>query len=96
MSGLFRVHIITPEGIMFNQDALSLIVPSQLGYLGILANHAPLAANLVKGRISVSDDSNRSAAFDIEGSGFIEVLKNKVTLLLDSSIRIPLSPPYKS
>jgi F-type H+-transporting ATPase subunit epsilon len=78
----FHVDIVSPEKIIYSQEALSLVVPAELGYMGILANHAPLVARLVKGKITLKDNSKETKFFDVPGSGFIEVLKNKVTLIL--------------
>jgi len=83
MEKLFHVSIITPEKIIYDSQASSLIVPAALGYLGVLANHAPIIANLVPGRISIRDSSGKLTAIDSKGKGFLEVLKNNATLLLD-------------
>ncbi len=86
MSNLFQVDIVTPQGLTFSQEIASLIVPSELGYLGVLCNHAPLVASLAKGKIIIKDNAGNTKVFSIDGQGFIEVLKNKVSLILDSKI----------
>jgi F-type H+-transporting ATPase subunit epsilon len=88
MGKLFHLNIVTPEGIVYNKDILSLIAPSGLGYLGILADHAPLVANLAKGKVTLTDDTHKSTTFEVKGEGFIEVLRNNVTLLVDSRVVI--------
>jgi F-type H+-transporting ATPase subunit epsilon len=85
VSSIFHIDIVTPAGIAYSGEAVSLVVPSQLGYLGVLANHAPLVARLDKGRIIIRDNANRTKIFKSENQGFIEVLKNNVTLTLDSA-----------
>jgi len=62
----------------------SLIAPGELGYLGVLANHAALITNLIPGKISFRDGSNKLTTIDSKGKGFLEVLNNNATLLLDS------------
>jgi F-type H+-transporting ATPase subunit epsilon len=86
MSQQFKVDIITPEKAVYRGEAVSLIVPAELGYLGVLANHAPLIAHLKKGKISLRDGAGRASLFYSEGKGFMEVSKNKVTLILDSAV----------
>ncbi|MCX5714929.1 MAG: hypothetical protein NT033_09080 [Candidatus Omnitrophica bacterium] len=88
MEKVFHVEIVTPAGLAYSKDIVSLIVPAQMGYLGVLANHAPLLCNLRKGKITLIDSSRKSVDLETKGSGFIEVLKNKVTILLES----PISP----
>lgn len=88
MAAIFDVNIVTPERIAYEGRAISLIVPAELGYLGVLANHAPLVANLTRGTITVRDSSGNTRTFGCPGRGFLEVARNTATLLLDS-IDIP-------
>lgn len=83
MEKLFQVNIITPEETVYKGEVLSLVVPAELGYLGVLVNHAALVTNLVPGRISFRDALGNLKTLDSKGRGFLEVLNNTVTLLLD-------------
>ena len=83
MESLFHVDIMSPEKIIYSADAQSLIVPAELGYMGILANHAPLVASLTKGKITLKDSSSSRKTFDVHKKGFIEILKNRVTIILN-------------
>ena len=83
MSKTFSVSIITPEKQIYQGKAVSLVVPAALGYLGVLADHDCLAANLVEGKIVVSEEAGNKVGFYSPGKGFLQVLKNKVTLLLE-------------
>ena len=80
------MDIVTPKKIVYSADAVSLIVPAQLGYLGVLAGHTPLIARLKKGKIILRDSSAKTVTFYCEGRGFMEVLKNRATLILDSAV----------
>ncbi len=83
---LFKVDIVTPEKTIYSGSGFSLVVPSESGYLGILADHAPLIANIVPGRIILKKDPIEALSITVKGKGFIEVLENKVNLLLDSVV----------
>lgn len=83
MAKTFSVSIITPDKVVYKGKAVSLIVPAALGYLGVLADHDALAANLVEGKIVVSEESGNKTNFYSLSKGFLQVLKNNVTLLLD-------------
>ena len=83
MEKQFQVNILTPEGKIFEGKITSLIVPAALGYLGVLADHAPLIANLTPGAISFREATGRRRAVHNKGKGFIEVARNKATLLLE-------------
>ena len=88
MEHSFYVDIISPEKKVFEGEISSLVVPAELGYLGVLANHAPLVANLVPGKISFRKASGEQTVIRSQGKGFLEVLKNKVVLLLEKSDRL--------
>ncbi len=76
----FQLTIATPDGVVFDGEVTSLVVPAAEGYLGIWANHAPLVATLREGRLTyrLSDGAERSGSV---GGGAIEVLQNRATLL---------------
>ena len=79
----FKVDILTPQERIFEGTAFSLVVPAALGYLGVLANHAPLIANLSPGKITYQEKQGRQSVIYNKGKGFIEVLNNKATILLE-------------
>ena len=85
MSEHFRVSILTEEEAVYDGDVRSLVVPAELGFMGVLADHAPLAARLKPGRIVLKTfPSDETKIFNSSGYGFFEVLNNKATLLLDA------------
>ncbi len=80
----FHVSMLTEDRTVYEGEAVSLVVPAELGLLGVLADHAPLVAHLVPGKIVLEKDgSAQPLVFYSEGKGFLEVSKNKATLLLD-------------
>ena len=85
MAKSFNLSIITPDKIAYEGKAVSLVVPAALGYLGVLADHRPLIANVVSGKITLTEESGKTLTFHYKDKGFLEVLKNNVTLLLNSA-----------
>ncbi len=85
MTHLFHVNILTVEGTVYEGTISSLQAPGEIGYLGVLANHISLATNLVPGKITVRNDRGQTKVFHSKGKGFLEVIKNDATILLDSS-----------
>lgn len=84
MVNQFDLTIITPEKTVYQGKAESLVLPCENGYLGVLANHAPLMANVVKGEVNlVVDRTQQPLNYQIKTKGFIEVYNNNVTLLLN-------------
>jgi len=80
---MYKLIIVTPEERFYEDEVNSLIAPGSLGYLGILTDHAPLITELVPGKLTVKDTKGQEKTFALSG-GFLEVLKNNVTILADS------------
>jgi len=80
---MFKLTAVTPEKIVFEQDAASIIAPGSEGYLGILSNHAPLITPLMPGSLQIKDADNKESELFISG-GFLEVSNNVATILADA------------
>ena len=83
MDKSFTLEIITPNRTVFKGSVTSLVAPAALGYLGVLANHAPLTTALTPGKITWKDVSGQAATLRCAGAGFLQVHHNQVTLLAD-------------
>jgi F-type H+-transporting ATPase subunit epsilon len=83
MARRFKVEIVTPEKIVFSEEAESLVVPAERGYLGVLAGHAPLLCTLRAGEISIRGEKGE-VHFSTAG-GFMEVTPQKASLLTESA-----------
>ncbi len=79
------LEILTPEKKLFSGDVYGVQMPGISGSFEVLDRHAPLVSALKAGRIKVlRDKQNHSAFYDIQG-GFVEVLNNKVTVLVEGA-----------
>lgn len=78
----FKVQIVTREKTIFSDTATSLILPGGLGYLGVLAHHAPLVSTLGKGTVTIKKSDGTEQTFNVE-NGFVEVFRNNVTIFPD-------------
>lgn len=79
------LEIITPERIVYTDSLVNYVsVPSKEGILGILPNHAPLFALLTEGELKIVKD--RQEIYLSIGGGFIEVSRNKVTILVTRAV----------
>ena len=80
----FNLEILTPKKRFFSGSVSSLVAPGALGYLGVLANHAPLVTTLMPGKVVYRGPSGSATTLQSAGAGLLEVNHNKVTLLLDA------------
>ena len=81
-----NLEILTPERKVFSDDVYGVQLPGIAGLFEVLDRHAPLVSALKAGKLKVlKDKNNHFVYFDIQ-SGFVEVLNNKVTVLVEGAI----------
>lgn len=73
--------VLTPDKEIFNGEIISVQVPGISGKFEILNNHAPIVSALTSGSIRIIAKDGSKNSFKIK-KGFIEVLKNEVSLLV--------------
>lgn len=81
-----RVRVLTPEGSVFDDEAVMVVAPSVLGEIGILARHAPVIADLKIGetRITLTDDTKVVIA---STKGHMAVEEDQVLILAEQAER---------
>ena len=77
-----QLRVVTAEGQALSDEAVSVVAPGALGYLGILSNHAPLVTTLQPGKLLWRRPSGERLVSHLAG-GLLEVTKNQVTILTD-------------
>ena len=78
----FHLEIITPDEQVYSGRVTSLVAPCAEGYLGVLKDHAPLLALAVDGKITFRKDTGETTVLNNKSTGFLEVNKNQVSLIL--------------
>jgi F-type H+-transporting ATPase subunit epsilon len=80
------LEILTPEKKLYSGDVYGVLLPGITGLFEILDKHAPLVSALKKGTLKIlKDKSNKNAETYTIQSGFVEVLNNKVTVLVEGA-----------
>jgi F-type H+-transporting ATPase subunit epsilon len=83
-----NLEILTPEKKLFSGEVYGVQMPGISGSFEVLEKHAPLVSALKAGRIKVlKDKQNHFSFFEIQG-GFVEVLNNKVTVLVEGATTV--------
>jgi F-type H+-transporting ATPase subunit epsilon len=89
-----NLEILTPEKKLFSGEVYGVQMPGISGSFEVLERHAPLVSALRAGRIKVLKDKASGSGgqshfsfFDIQG-GFVEVLNNKVTVLVEGATTV--------
>ena len=76
-----KITVLTPDKEIFKGEITSVKVPGTGGEFQVLKNHAPIVSSLSKGKVAITKADGGKFNFSIE-KGFIEVLRNEVSLLV--------------
>ena len=79
------VEVLTPEGEVFEGEVQQVSTRTEVGEIGILANHAPLLAALQPAelRLHVSDSETKRYA---QAHGWLQMFGNRARLLVEEAI----------
>ena len=84
MANIYPLEIVTLKQTAFSEDVECVTVPGGLGYLGVLAGHAPLLTNVEAGVISIKLPGSEDLKMAV-GEGFLVVTPQGTTLLVDTA-----------
>lgn len=80
---MLKVSVISPERVLFEGEAASVVAPAFDGEVGILTDHAPMMTLLGKGALRLGG-GGADRRFDIEG-GFLQVIENNVRIVTEKA-----------
>ena len=82
-----QLEILTPERKLFAGEVYGIQLPGIAGSFEILEKHAPVVSALGRGTMKVLKDKTgqNNTRYSIEG-GFMEVIQNKVTVLVEGAV----------
>jgi len=81
----FPVEVLTPEGLVFSGEVEMVSTRTEVGEIGVLANHAPLLAMLAPAelRLHMSESEIKRYA---QGEGYLQVHSNRALVLVEECI----------
>jgi F-type H+-transporting ATPase subunit epsilon len=81
------LEILTPEKKIFSGEVYGVQLPGITGLFEVLDKHAQLVSALSKGKLKILKDKSATSLFTIQ-SGFVEVLNNKTTVLVEGAVEL--------
>jgi F-type H+-transporting ATPase subunit epsilon len=78
------LEILTPERKIFSGDVYGVQLPGIGGSFEVLDRHAPMVSALKAGSLKILTDKTATASYSVQ-SGFVEVLNNKTTVLVEGA-----------
>jgi F-type H+-transporting ATPase subunit epsilon len=87
MASTLHVDVVSAEEQIFSGEAEFVVLPGEVGELGVYPRHTPLITRIRPGtvRIRVPDQAEEELIF--VAGGILEVQPNLVTVLADTAIR---------
>ncbi len=81
------LEILTPEKKIYTGEVYGVTLPGITGLFEILDKHAPLVSALKKGNLKILKTKTEVELYTIQ-SGFVEVLNNKATVLVEGAVAL--------
>ena len=81
---MLKVSVISPEALLFEGEATSVVAPAFDGSLGILTGHAPMVTLLGTGELRLEGAGSGGKRFVVDG-GFLQVEDNNVRVVTEKA-----------
>src|SRR5262245_10126194 len=81
----FPVDVLTPEGLVFSGEVEMVSTRTEVGEIGVLANHTPLLALLAPAELRLHTTENEIKRY-AQGEGYLQVHGNRALVLVEECI----------
>ncbi|MCR4302859.1 MAG: F0F1 ATP synthase subunit epsilon [Gallionella sp.] len=85
--GTVYVDVVSAEEALFSGLAEMVVVPGEMGELGIYPRHTPLMTRIKPGSVRIKRPGQEQEEFIYVSGGMLEVQPSVVTILADTAIR---------
>lgn len=83
LATIFQFKLITPARELFNEPVKQVIIPTQLGQITVLPEHAPIVSVLAAGELVVTT-AEKEFPLAVSG-GVLEMFQNTLVILADTA-----------
>ena len=87
MALTIHVDVVSAEKSLFSGMAEIVVVPGEMGELGIYTSHSPLLTRIKPGSVRLKIPNQSEEELIYVSGGMLEVQPNVVTILADTAIR---------
>jgi F-type H+-transporting ATPase subunit epsilon len=81
----FHFELVSPDKVLFNGPAQSVLVPGAEGDFLVLSDHAPVMTSMRPGVVGIDDPQGKHRRVFVRG-GFADVSKKGLILLAETAI----------
>ena len=82
-----HVDVVSAEESIFSGEAKFVVLPGEMGELGIYPRHTPLITRIKPGAVRIARADNGEEEIVFVAGGILEVQPSTVTVLADTAIR---------
>ena len=82
-----HLEIVTPEGLIFSNDAKMVVLPGADGDFGVLPGHASLVSLLQVGVVDIENLDGTHDAVAIDW-GYAKIDEDKISILVDGAVYV--------
>lgn len=82
----YQLQILALDRMVYEGTVESIMAKGSEGFLGVLANHAPLVTELAEGELTVTLGGRDTKKFMLKG-GLLDVGGNKAIILADGEVK---------
>ncbi|MHB0867687.1 MAG: ATP synthase F1 subunit epsilon [Thermoleophilia bacterium] len=79
-----KCEVVTPEGMIFDGCADMVVVPGEMGELGILPRHTPIVSRTVIGEVRVKASDGNWSHIAV-GNGYAKIQFDRLLVLVDTA-----------
>ena len=87
MAHTIQVDVVSAEESIFSGEAEFVVLPGEVGQLGIYPHHTPLITRIKAGEVRIKPAGGGEEELIFVAGGVLEVQPNVVTVLADTAIR---------
>jgi F-type H+-transporting ATPase subunit epsilon len=84
---LMKLEIVTPLGVIFNDEIKQVTIPGSEGEFGVLAGHAALVSLLDAGVMVIETKESKEISVAING-GYVKVEEEKTLCVVDGAVAL--------
>ena len=84
---LMKLEIVTPLGVIFNDEIKQVTIPGSEGEFGVLAGHATLVSLLDPGVMVIETKESKEISVAING-GYVKVDEEKTMCVVDGAVSL--------
>lgn len=82
-----QVEVVSAEESIFSGEAEFVVLPGEVGELGVYPNHTPLITRIKAGAVRIRVPGEDRDELIFVAGGILEIQPNLVTVLADTAIR---------